>query len=186
MCRGRLYLPSELAGETRIKEDQIDEHDRPERIRQYLKLLEELSIVKKVENGYAYGDLFTALSERARNDPRMLRIAILSHVIKERYSTLRYVFGITQLEPFLHVDSCYYWHALDAEKLIHTTHSTLYHRYQSYYGWSSSWSFQSILSDLMEQGALTEESGYVNGTQTQLDTMLKLKQTTLELNPPIG
>ena len=53
-------------------------------------------------------------------------------------------------------------------------------------GWISSLSFQSILSDLMEQGVLTEENGYVNGNQAQLDGMLELTKTTLELNPPVS
>ena len=89
------------------------------KLRRYLQLLEGLDIVNHKDDGYSYGNMFTELSFKAKNDFEKLSTAILSYIIKERYSALRETFGISQLETFVHVDSCYYRPALEAEHLIY-------------------------------------------------------------------
>jgi len=89
------------------------------KLRRYLQLLEGLDIVNHKDHGYSYGNMFTELSVKTKNDFETLNTAILSHIIKERYSALRETFGISQLETFVHVDSCYYRPALEAEHLIY-------------------------------------------------------------------
>jgi len=165
-----------------LEREEIDQQRRPWKIRQYLELLAELNIVRKVDNDYTYGNLYVTLLEQYGKDPRELQSVLLSHVIKSKYSTLRQVFGITQLEPFVHLANSYYWPSLDAEKLMHTTRSHLYQRFQDYYNKVSSWDFNSKLSELTENGALQYENGYIIGDKDQFDTMLEMKQT-VALNP---
>ena len=166
-----------------LEREEIDQQRRPWKIRQYLELLAELNIVRKVDNDYTYGNLYVTLLEQYGKDPRELQSILLSHVIKSKYSTLRQVFGITQLEPFVHLANSYYWPSLDAEKLMHTTRSHLYQRFQDYYNKVSSWDFNSKLSELTENGALQYENGYIIGDKDQFDTMLEMKQTVVALNP---
>lgn len=162
---------------------EIDEQGRPVRIRQYMDLLEELDIVRRTKSGYTYGNTFTGLAEATHYDNRQLKTSLISHVIKQKYSVLRQVFEITQLEPFVHLDNCYYWPALEAEKLVRSTRSNLYQRQLDYYDWMSTWDFDSKLGDLLDQGALEEENGYIKGNAGYFDTMLGMKHETLELNP---
>ena len=166
-----------------LEEDEIDQQRRPWKIKQYLELLAELDIVRKVDNRYTYGNVFVGLLENgAIKNRRELRTMLLSHVIKRKYSTLRQVFRITQLEPFVHLANAYYWPSLDAEKLMHTTRSHLYQRFQDHYSKISSWDFNSKLSELTDSGALEYEDDYLIGNKDQFDTMLELKQT-VTLNP---
>ncbi|RJQ26192.1 hypothetical protein C4565_07250 [Candidatus Parcubacteria bacterium] len=165
----------------KILEKEIDEQRRSGKLKQYLELLAELHIVKKIGDDYTYGNVYVALEEMEK-DSRKRKIALLSHVIKSKYSTLRQVFGITQLEPYVHLANTYYWPSLDAEKLIHTTRSRLYEQYQDYYGKVHSWDFDSRISELTDHGAFQKENGYLIGNKDQFDKMLELKQTVL-LNP---
>jgi len=145
--------------------------------------LAELEIVKEAEGGYTYGNTYAGLLEASDNkNPHKLQTTLLSHVIRSKYSTLRQVFGITQLEPFIHLANVYYWNSLDAEKLIHTTRSHLYQKFQEIYSRVTSWDFDSKLDELTNNGALHYENGYFIGDKDQFDTMLKLKQQVV-LNP---
>jgi len=166
-----------------LKGTVIDQQKRSTKMRQYLELLEELEIVKKVNDDYTYGNLYVSLvGSIETTDFRTLQSMMLSHVIKRKYSTLRQVFGITQLEPFIHLANAYYWPSLDAETLIHTTRSRLYQRFQDFYSRISSFDFDSKLDDLIHNGALHNENGYLIGNKDHFDKMLQLKQSVV-LNP---
>lgn len=166
-----------------ISEDEIDEQRRPQKIRRYLELLDELEIVKKVDNGYTYGNAYVGFAEQTKNDSRKLKTVLISFIINRKYSTLRQVFGITQLDPYIHLANAYYWPSLDAEKLIHTTRPRLFQRYRDYYAKVSKWDFESRLSDLIEQQAITEENGYLTGNKDRFEKMLEMKRAKVQLNP---
>lgn len=166
-----------------LEYDEIDQQRRPVKIRQYLDLLVELDIVREVDDGYTYGNTYAGLLEASdKKTPHELQTILLSHVIRSKYSTLRQVFGITQLEPFVHLANVYYWPSLDAEKLIHTTRSRFHQNFQDVYGRITSWDFDSKLDELTNNGALHYENGYFVGDKDQFDTMLELKQK-VTLNP---
>lgn len=146
-------------------------------------MLEELEILKAVNGRYTCGNTFTRVLESSESkNPHKLQTILLSHVIKSKYSTLRQVFGITQLEPFIHLANVYYWSSLDAEKLIHTTRSHLYQKFQEIYSKISRWDFESKLDELVNNGALHYENEYLVGDKDQFDAMLELKHKVV-LNP---
>jgi len=126
---------SNLLQKEMILEEEIAFHHPKEesKIRRYLKLLEGLDLVRQVNEGYTYGNLFTEL-RRQTSGVQEFKIVVLSHVIRERYSTLKEMFGISQLESFVHVDSCYYRPALEAEKLLYWTGDSIINRYTKLYG----------------------------------------------------
>jgi len=174
---------------TMIRESKIEEQDRRDRIREYLGLLQELGIVRKVdsndtsEGGYQIGNKLAMMSERV-DDSKLLTTILMSHVIRERYSTLRQVFLITQLDPFIQLANCYYWPALEAGELVRATHSSLWLKCQLEYDWKSDWDFESKLSDLERQGALKEnEKGYIVGDEALFTNMRERAYNDVLLNP---
>ncbi len=166
----------------KILESDVDEQRRPERIRQYLDLLEELDIVRKVNDGYVYGNVYVGILEKLKMNSKKFKTTLLSYVIKHKYSTLRQVFDIRQLEPFVHLANAYYWPSLDAEKLVHMSRAHLYQRYQDYYDKITTWDFESRVSELTDHGALQLEHGYLIGNKDRFEEMLELKHK-VQLNP---
>ena len=128
--------------EIKILDSDIDEQNNPDRIMQYLELLLELEIVRRVQGGYIHGNVCVGLLEKT-NTSKNLKTSLLSYVIAQKYSTLRQVFSITQLEPMyilqMHI-ILLHW---KAEKLIRISRPHLYQRYQSFYKKISRWAFDS-------------------------------------------
>lgn len=170
--------------EIKILDAEIYEQRKSERIMEYLELLLELDIVRRVKGGYVPGNTYVGLLEIVKSDSRKLRTALLSHVIKHKYSVLRQVFGIRQLEPFVHLANAYYSAALEAEKLIHISSPHLFQRYREFYKKITFWEFKQKLSELIDKGALQYENEYLVGKREYFDNMLELKQE-VQLNPMI-
>lgn len=173
---------AELQRTITISEEEINEQQRSPKIREYMQLLEELEIVKKINDGYTYGDTYVGILEQTKTKGLELQTALISHVIKRKYPVLRQVFGIVQLEPYVHLANSLYWPSLDAEKLVHTTRNLLIRRYKDFYGRVFTWGFNSKLSQLIKQGAIVEENGYLTGDKTRFESMLEMKHS-VQLNP---
>jgi hypothetical protein len=168
-----------------ITNDDVESDDKPDRIRQYLGLMAELNLVRKIPGGYTYGPQLTALQELAKNDLAKVRQAVIAYLIKERYSILREAFDIRQFERYVHLGNCYYWPSLEAEKLLHTTKRNIYERYIEYYGKLSPVSFPSLLADLVQVGAIeVREDKYCYGNEELFDKMLQEMRSSRDANPP--
>jgi hypothetical protein len=156
------------------------------KLRRYLQLLEGLDIVNRKDNGYSYGNMFTELSVKAKNDFEKLSTAILSHIIKERYSALRETFGISQLETFVHVDSCYYRPALEAERLIYWNADSFAEHVMMFYGNKSKVYFRLpyIFEELVNVKALEHEDQFYFGNEKLFKEMQTLKDEMTELASP--
>lgn len=168
-----------------ISEEEISSHHPKEehKIRRYLMLLESLDLVRKIDEGYTYGNLFAELQRQTAN-VQELKIAVLSHVIRERYSTLKETFGISQLDTFVHVDSCYYRPTLEAERLLYLTSESIVDHYKSFYGRKSPLRITYILGELVDVKALEYEDRYYFGNEQLFSQMLNLKSEMAELAPP--
>lgn len=153
------------------------------KIRQNLKLLEGLDLVREIEGGYTYGNLFAELL-RQTSSFQEFKIAVLSHVIRERYSTLKETLGISQLETIVHVDSCYYRPALEAENLLYWTSDSIINHYTKFYGRLSPLRITHILGELVNVKALEREDKYYFGNEELFSQMLDLKSEMAELAPP--
>ncbi|WGM89401.1 MAG: hypothetical protein IAX21_06490 [Candidatus Bathyarchaeota archaeon] len=157
-----------------------------EKIRKYLKLLESLEIVKYAEKRYSYGNMFTELVFQTGNDPQKLSKAILSYIIKTRYSALREVFNITQLDPFVHVDSCYYRPALEADELIYWTKDSFARQCAIIYGRRSKVYFRLpyILQELVNVNALNYQDNLFFGNEILFKEMQKMKSEFSDMTSP--
>ena len=167
--------------EIKILDSEIYEQHNSDRIMQYVELLLELNIVMRVQDGYVHGNVCTELLEKASTF-KNLKTLLLSHVIKQKYSTLCQVFGIAQFEPYVHLANVYYSASLEAEKLINMSQSNLYQRYQGFYKKISKWTFDSRLNELVDKGAFQYEDNYVIGNKEYFNNMLQMKKK-IQLNP---
>ena len=159
------------------------ERERPnrrKRLEQYLGLLEGLHLVRKIEKGYTYGNLFTVLQEKARGFEDF-KTAVISCVLRERYSMIREVFDISQLETFVHVDSCYYRPALEAEKILHFKRDTIINHYLTFYGRKSPMRLAYILNELVGTNALERSGKYYCANEELFGNMLDMKSELQEL-----
>ena len=170
--------------EIKILDSDIDEQNNPDRIMQYLELLLELEIVRRVQGGYIHGNVCVGLLEKT-NTSKNLKTSLLSYVIAQKYSTLRQVFSITQLEPYVHLANAYYSASLEAEKLIHISRPHLYQRYQNFYKKISRWAFDSKLNELVDKGALQYDDDCLVGNKEYFENMLQMKYK-VKLNPIIS
>lgn len=178
----RMIVSNLLQKET-IYDDEIERESpiKEQKLENYLKLLESLDLVRRVDNGYTHGNLFTTLLEKLKNNIMDFKTAILSCIIRERYSMLREVFDISQLETFVHVDSCYYKPALEAEKILHLKRDTIINYYVVLYGRKSPIRLTYILDELVGANALKYSDKYYYGNQELFDKMLNMKNELPEL-----
>jgi hypothetical protein len=171
-----------------ILDSEVDEFPfrKAGKLRRYLEFLESLEIVEHKGNGYSYGNMFTELSHRVGNNSEKLSTAILSHIIKTRYSAIREVFGISQLETVVHVDSCYYRPALEAEAIIYWNKDSFEHHINMLYGRKSNVYFRLpyILEELVHVKALKYEDKLYFGNETLFKEMQKSKDEMTELALP--
>ena len=155
------------------------------KLRKYLHLLEGLDIVEYTGDGYSYGNMFAELRHRTNNFQE-ISTAILSYIIKTRYSALKETLGITQLETFVHVDSCYYLPALEADKLIYWTRESFAHRCAKFYGYKPKVYFRLpyILEQLVKVEALHYEDNLFFGNKKIFKKMQDLKSEFPEIASP--
>ena len=175
---------SNLSQKQIILESELE--SRPEResgkIRRYLKLLEGLDLVRHVDDGYTYGNLFAELRSQTGGFQEF-KVAVLSLLIRERYSALKELFGIAQLEPFVHVDSCYYTPALEAERILYWTQDSIIDYYSELYGRKSPLRLRYIIGELVEVGALKHEDKYYFANEKLFSQMLDMKSEMVEIAP---
>jgi hypothetical protein len=164
-----------------ISEQEIREVSRPERIKQYLSLLEQNEIVQRTKVGYTYGNAFTSIfadveEQKPKDFDETVKESVIAYIIKNNYAVIREVFRVSRLEPYVHMDNCYYQPALIAGKLLYQKEETLIRRYNSTYSTVSPLQLRPILNELAQVDALTTEGGYFLGT-TKLFAEMQGMQT---------
>lgn len=176
---------SNLEHKGTISDEEITAHSgkTSAKTTRYLKLLEGLDLVRRVDGGYTYGNLFSEL-RHAAGSYYEFKIAVLSHVIRERYAVLRELFGISQLETFVHLDSCYYRPALEAERSLFWTRDTIINCYTELYGRKSPLRLTYILGELVNAKALCYEDKYYFANEQLFEQMLDMKSRLPELACP--
>ena len=156
----------------------------------YLSLLQELSIVREIpdEKAWTYGPLFTTLSESAKTRGMAFERAVFAHILKNRYPAIRDVFHISVFEKIIHLDSSYYWQALDAERPVITERENLFTKYKYQYGnedeEADRMNLNSKLMELARVKALKVEGGYVIADDGLLKQMIILKHQIAERGTP--
>ncbi len=148
----------------------------------YLHLLEGLDLIRKVDNGFTYGNLFPEL-RRKYDTFYEFKLSVLSYVLRKRYPVLRELLHISQLETYVHVDSCYYRPALETGKILYLTRDSILHSYKIIYGSKSELRLNYILRELVNVNAIRQEDNYYFANEQIFNDMLALKNKSRVLVP---
>jgi len=150
----------------------------------YLSLLEDVGIVKSIpeQKEWTYGPLFTTLQEKALEKQMSFERVVFAHILKNRYPAVRDILHIGIFEKIIHLDSCYYWQALDAEEPISIQRGNLFSRYRVQYGdeEEDDFSLNSKLQELSRVHALKVDGDYCVAEGNILNEMLVLKHETVQ------
>jgi hypothetical protein len=149
----------------------------------WIRLLEDLRLLRKEQEGYTYGNMFTEMRRKAKDDSGFLT-QILAYVVRERYPTLKEVFHLRQFETLVHMDSCYYRPALEAEKLLFLRAESLFSRYIAQYRVKSKLELRAGLLELCNSDALKKKSEYYFGNDDLFQRMLEMSKEFLDLSSP--
>lgn len=156
--------------------------ERRKKMRLYLELLEGLEIVRRIEDGYVEGNTFLSVRQEEPNE-EAFRDAILSHIIQERYPTLRDVFQLTILEPTIHIDNCIYLPELELEAPIYRLEDSIADDYMDYYQRRiNPLDLSLTLKRLENAEAISREGKHYFGNEYLLEDMLEMKRQLPPLN----
>jgi len=148
-----------LSREAKIPEIKDSDFEERDNINRYWDFLEKAGIVVRMEGGYSSGPEFIRQLAMFRNNYELLVQHVLGHLIQSRYSSLRSVFEISELEPDIHIDSSYYWPALEADDEIHLKTDSLRERFITTYNKNiSTGRFVHYLQQLQRVDALKQET----------------------------
>jgi len=171
--------------DTMITIEELSSLRKTQRYLQWIRLLEELHLLRKEEEGYSYGNMFTELLRKAGDDQLFLTKA-LAFVIKERYPVLKEVFNLKQFETLVHLDGCYYRPALEAKRILSQKAESLYARYVASYRYRSRIELPVILLELCSSEALHREGNYYQANPELFEEMLRLTEGLLPISAPHG
>ncbi len=150
----------------------IDEMQRPPRMMQYLRLLEELDLIKEEQGKFTYTNLSTEMQTQTKSQKEFQQ-KILSYILQKRYNVIREVFRISRLEPYINIENSYYWPSLESGELLHLRRDTLYSIYTKSYGVKPSIKFDMNLRDLTNADILNKKEGFYFGDRTIFAKIIK-------------
>jgi hypothetical protein len=172
--------------ESFISFEQLGKLRRHTRIERWLALLEDLKLIKKIEEGYTYGEMFTTLEKETEND-RQFETLSMAYILKKSYPLLKEIFHIQQFETFVHLDSCYYRPALDAPDIpLYQTADSLFKRYITEYRFRPLIELRHLLHELHQSEALCQTKQYYYKNDAIFQDMLKLKSEIPESVLPMA
>ena len=141
----------------------------------WLTLLEQIGLVRRIERGYTYGNLFTTMRSKEDSNETFITKA-MAHIIREQYSTLRHVFKITRLETYVHVGNCYYIPSMLAEKPLKRTEESIWEQYSAWYEKKISlMRISHILKEMVDAGSIKFDGKYYTGYNPIFQTMLRMR-----------
>jgi hypothetical protein len=149
---------------------------RHAKIDRWVSLLEDLKLIKKTEEGYIYGEKFVQLEENASAKTHgAFEIISMAYILEKSYGLLKEIFHIQQFEPLVHLDSCYYRPALEAEQVLYQTSSSLFKRFVADYNYRPETELRHLLLELQKSEALSHKESYYYANEEVFNEMLELK-----------
>ena len=151
----------------------------------YLKwiiLLEDLQLVRKEQDGYVYGNMFTELLRKSHAD---FMKSVLAYVIRERYPLLKEAFKVRQFETLVHMDSCYYLPAIEARTMLCQKSESLFKRYfMQYNKRKSELELRASLLELCNSEALCRRNNYYQGNKELFEDMIHKSEELYKISSP--
>jgi len=180
-ARTFLHPANMILANFRQKRDSVITHEEMEKLRRrhakierWVSLLEDLNLIKKTESGYTYGEKFVGLEKKARNHSEFETFS-MAYILEKSYPLLKEIFHIQQFEPLVHLDSCYYRPALEAEDVLYQTSDSLFKRFVADYSYRPDTELRHVLLELQKSEALRCKESYYYANDTIFKEMLDLK-----------
>jgi predicted transcriptional regulator len=173
-----------IATKGKITRDEIEEMRRPERKLAYVNLLSQDGIIRPTDDGYTYGNTYVSLLKKidTPTDVDKVMETVVAFEMEQNYSVIREIFRVNRLDPFVHMDACYYRPSLEAGKLLHFRQETLISIYNSIYNPFSPAELELVIHELERTGIFhTTPDGFKVGSQDALDLMQQKKAEFEEL-----
>jgi hypothetical protein len=99
----------------------------------------------------------------------------MAYILETSYPLLKEIFHIQQFEPLVHLDSCYYRPALEAENILYQTADSLFKRFNVDYNYWPTPELRHVLLDLQKSDALRCDNSYYCANEEIFAEMLNLK-----------
>lgn len=163
------------------------------KIKQYLKLLESIKVIERTNDNKEIktSETYWLLYDYYQNQDKSIfpeedfRKAIISKLVSTKYSVLTQVFEISRFRPTIHIDSCIYRPAIEAEELICLSNKSIIKFYTETYGKVNEYTLLNHLRRLQSVNAIQRKDEYWCGTKELLDSMLQIKNEMPILSPPL-
>lgn len=166
-----------------ISLEELENLRKTQRYLQWIRLLEDLQLVRKHEEGYTYGNMFTELRRKITDDRDFLT-HVLAYVIRERYPMIKEVFNLKQFEPLVHLDNCYYRPAIEARTILYRRAESLFNLYLAQYKHRSRIELPAVLLELRNSQALKQKGGYYYANEELFERMIKMSEEFITLSSP--
>jgi len=156
---------------------------KTQRYLQWIRLLEDLQLVHKQEEGYVYGNMFTELRRKVSDDRDFLT-HVFAYVIRERYPMIKEVFNLKQFEPLVHLDNCYYRPAIEARTVLYRRAESLFNIYLAQYKHRSRMELPAVLLELYNSQALKLKGKYYFANEELFERMIEMSEEFITLSSP--
>ncbi|MFA5869027.1 MAG: hypothetical protein WC941_04935 [Candidatus Bathyarchaeia archaeon] len=146
------------------------------RLARYVSLLEGLDILRLKDTGdYEAGNTFIGLEKTVKNED--LRLLALSYIIKNRYTTLRDVFGLNIFEKTIGIDNVIYLPELELKTSLFQSRKSITSNYRKHYGKNiNPLILTQILRRLEQSGAIDRDGDRYHGVDHLREEMIKQKE----------
>jgi hypothetical protein len=114
-------------------------------------------------------------SAQARSTHNEFETLSMAYILETSYPSLKEIFHIQQFEPLVHLDSCYYRPALEAEDILYQTSHSLFKRFVADYNYRPDVELRHTLLELQKSEALKYEESYYYANEEIFTEMLDLK-----------
>lgn len=162
---------------------ELDYLRKTQRYLQWIRLLEDLQLVCKNEEGYVYGNMFTEIRRKVKDDGEFLTHAF-AYVIRERYPMIKEVFNLRQFEPLVHLDNCYYRPAIEAKRVLYRKAESLFNLYLAQYKHRSKIELPAVLLELRNSQALKQKGKYYHANEELFEKMIQMSEEFITLSSP--
>lgn len=156
---------------------------KTQRYLQWMRLLEDLQLVRREEEGYVYGNMFTEIRRKVEDDGEFLT-HVSAYIIRERYPMIKEVFNLKQFEPLVHLDNCYYRPAIEAKMVLYRKAESLFNLYLAQYKHRSRMELPAVLLELRNSQALKQKDKYYYANEEIFEKMIKMSEEFITLSSP--
>lgn len=181
-ARNFLHPANMVLSNFRHKKDNVITFEELEKMRirhgkieRWISLLEDLKLIKRIEIGYIYGEKFTQLEERTAEEAFDFETLSMAYILQKSYPLLKEIFHIQQFEPLIHLDTCYYRPALEAEEILCQSENSLFKRFVTDYSYRPNPELRHLLSELQQSDSLRRKDSFYFANDTIFQEMMELK-----------